>query len=222
MRSPHRSHRAAHIAAAALALVAAAPAVPAEAQRARVVRAFDNSVTPFLGASSYGVRWINGGSRYRYAGSLTVGAEVEHPLTRRAGMFVTADVAPLADQEAENGPDKIIGDRTFIWRADAGLAWRFKPAAPVFFLLGGGAIGASRPPPPFATGGGVEPEGMVAAGYDGRRHGRWNLRGVYVARLARPREPDTAGFEAKSIAYDWTLQVGLRYTGGASPDESAP
>lgn len=205
---------------AACALAAALPAGPARAQFGTARRAFEWAVTPWIGASGFGTRYTTPGFGTRYSSSLAGGLRGDLPLTRRLGILANVEVAPFARQKtSDESGSAVLTARTYLWRGDVGIGWRFKPVAPVFFYAGGGVVGASRPSYPGFIGSVLDPQAAVGVGLDRPSTGRVNFRAAYTAYFVFPRDltaTDWAGSapaphpSAKSGAYDWALQFGLR------------
>lgn len=203
-----------------ISLLSAAIAASAGAQAVEAGRAFEPSVTPWVGVSSFGdrIRTQNAVSAYR--NSPTVGLRAEFPLTRRIGLLGGFSVAPLSKQAEENVATRAFFDDVVIYRAEAGLGWRFKPAAPVFFYGGGGLFGATKYALRDTEGSPLDPMAAVGLGYDRAASGPWSFRVMYTSYLVFPSAPDpppdspSTVPEAKSSAHDWSLQFGGRYTFG--------
>ena len=199
----------------ALAAVALG-APPAEAQGPR--RAFEPALTLSISAKQFGTRLDDATSEFRYKSSAGLSVWTELPLTRRTGLLATANLTPFSKQRVEGGAADnvaVYGD-VVTYGADVGLAARLKPSAPVFFFLGGGLVAASESAHPDDDGGAVEPQGTFAVGYDARRRGPWNLRAIYVGHLVIPADGNVPDASPASTAYDWSFQLGGRYTFGLS------
>jgi hypothetical protein len=206
-----------------VALAAAPLGAPLGAQLDRPRVAFEPALTPWIGVRNFGTRVVDPivGS-YKLKGSLALGLRGDRPLTRRTGLLVDLSVAPLSGQEgAIRGGSTTFDADIIVLAADIGIGGRLKPAAPVFFYVGGGVLRASKYAIPRTPGAPVEPQGSFAVGYDGAQHGRWNFRAVYGGHFVRPADPGTADASGKSLAYDWDLQLGARYAfRRVSPDGS--
>jgi hypothetical protein len=209
------------------AFLAVLPAAAA-AQLGGGRRAFEPALTPWLGAMLFGNRLEQAGTEARYRSSVAVGVRVEYPLTRRLGVMVNAGLAPFSNQQTETGEsDRALYADAVVYRADAGVSWRFKPAAPVFFYVGGGVVGANRYAIQTLDGAVTDPQGALGVGYDGTRRGRWNFRAVYVGYFVFPTSVTaraTSGPQvvAKGLAYDWTIQLGGRYSIQGDREPPAP
>ncbi|MFN2399863.1 MAG: hypothetical protein ABR543_14680 [Gemmatimonadaceae bacterium] len=203
-----------------IGLLPAALAVSASAQVVESGRAFEPSVTPWVGLSSFGDRIRTQNSVSDYRSSPTVGLRAEFPLTRRIGLLGGASVAPFSKQSEENVATRAFFDDVVIYRADAGLGWKFKPAAPVFFYGGGGVFGATKYALRDTEGSPLDPMAAVGLGYDRASSGAWSFRLMYTSYFVFPSAPDPPPDspsivpEAKSLAHDWSLQFGGRYTFG--------
>ena len=129
-------------------------------------------------------------------------------------------LSPLSRQRTENSVVTELHDRVLILRADAALAWRFIPRAPVFFFGGGGILAASKPAYPNFDESVTEPRALFGLGYDRPAAGRWNFRIVATGFITMPAEPDAANWSgadsppsitAESTVFDWTVELGARY-----------
>jgi hypothetical protein len=207
-------------------LAAAGLATPAGAQSPDVQqRAFERAITLWVGVAGFGERLSSLVAEARYKGSVVAGAQLDLPLTRRVGLLAAGSVAPFSGQRTQSAISSQTEGNALVYRADAGLGWRFKPAVPVFFFGGGGVVGASKPAYPGFGGSTLEPEAAVAVGYDRAGSGRWNFRAVYASYFVFPSAPSandwTGGGTApearpKSVSYDWTFQLGARRSFGRS------
>lgn len=195
---------------AALAL-----AVPAKAQLSGPRSAFVPAISPSVGPMIFGHRLAQATNEAGYRSSIALAVRAEHPLSRRTGLMAHASVAPFSAQVTESdGANRAIWSKAIVYRVDAGLSWRFKPAAPVFFYGGGGLVGATRYGWPNAeqlSGSVLEPQAALAVGYDAGSRGRWNFRATYAGYFVFPSTVEGSGVEAKTLAYDWSLQLGARY-----------
>jgi len=188
----------------------------------RVRRAFEPALTAWLGTTKFGSRTYDANATYGYASSITVGATVDLPLTRRTGLMIDASVLPGSKQEASSGAG--LGSYTarsaVVATADAGLAGRLKANVPVFLFAGVGMLHSSRVPSPFGTGSTTEPRGTIALGYDAGlgSASRAGLRAVVAAHFAKPGDSGVADETTKSITTDYSFRLGLRWrlSGGAA------
>ena len=197
------------------AVVLGAP--PAEAQAERARRAFDPALTLSISAKQFGTRLQGANSDFRYKSSAGLSVWTELPLTRRTGLLATANLTPFSKQRVENSADNVaVFGRVVTYGADVGIGARLKPSAPVFFFFGGGMVAASDYADPADDGGVFEPQGTFAVGYDARRRGPWNIRAVYMGHVVRPAEGNLPDTSPASTAYDWSFQLGGRYTFGPS------
>ena len=200
-------------------------ATVAEAQAERARRAFEPSLSLTLSPRLFGTRVESPTADFSYKSSVGLSLWGELPVTRRTGVAAALTVSPFSKQRSDGSASNVaLYESVVLYGADVGLAARLKPAAPVFFFLGGGVVAASRSAAPLAEGSVVEPQGTFAVGYDALRRGPWNLRAVYTGHVVRPADPeldpDVTDVSAASTAYDWTFQLGGRYTFGLS--RSAP
>ena len=196
------------------AVVLGAHAAEAQAERAR--RAFEPSVSLTFSPKLFGTRLEGpGGDEFSYKSSVGLSLWGELPVTRRTGLLAAVTASPFSKQRVDGGAGNVVVDQTVVLvSADVGVGARFKPAAPVFFFLGGGVVSASRYAAPQADGGSVEPQGTVAVGYDARRRGPWNFRALYTGHVVKPADPEAPDISPSSTAFDWTIQLGGRYTFG--------
>ena len=212
------------LSAAALALLAAITSASAQERVPPPATAFAPSITTSLGFAAFAPRYEAPVSRteYSFGSSLAITARGDYPLSRRLGVSGELMVAPLAKQRLEN-PEfgRTVADNITVFGFHAGLAGRLKPAAPVFFQLGGGLTMATKHAYPDADGSAMEPHAGLTVGYDGGAFGRANIRVTYSARLAfvdaPDNLPDAATVEEKSSALDHVVQVGLRFVPSRTP-----
>lgn len=201
--------------AVALALIAGAAAAPAQERVPVPERAFPAAITTSIGIASFSDRYVQdvSGVEYAFGGSLALSVRGDMPLTRRVGFLTELMVAPLAKQRAEHPlfGRSVQDGVVVVVAAHAGLGGRLKPAAPVFFEVGGGVTMATKHALPDADGRSIEPHAGFTIGYDARPFGRSNIRFTYTGRLGLIDEPDDPTIEAKSMAYDQVIQIGLRF-----------
>ena len=208
------------LSAAALALLAAAASASAQERVPPPVTAFAPSITTSLGFASFAPRYEApaSGVEYSFGSSLALTARGDYPLSRRLGFSGEVMVAPLAKQRIEHPETgRNVADNIVVFGFHAGLAGRFKPAAPVFFQVGGGLTMAPKHAFPDAEGSPMEPHAGLTIGYDGGAFGRANIRVTYSARVAFPELPDEVAVEKKSTALDHVVQVGLRFVPSRTP-----
>jgi hypothetical protein len=198
-------------------LAGALGARSAHAQFDRATRAFEPAIVPFVGFAGFGDRLDDAErSHFQYNASLAIGAQLQHPLTRRTALLGTLALAPLSHVIENRADHSVVShQRVMLSTLDVGFAGRLKPAVPVFGYLGAGAVAATRPPEPDVDGVQVEPRVSVGAGVDLMRGSSGGLRVAYTAHFAVPRSPDPT-YGTLSHAYDWTLLVGGRITLGRS------
>jgi hypothetical protein len=199
-------------------LLLAAAATPARAQRDRVIRqAFAPAITPFFGASGFGVRTtrVLDGARFDYGNGVDFGVQVDHPLTRRTGLLATIDVTPLTRVIGTRKPTVADLDRTIVGGVDLGLAGRIKPGAPLFVYVGGGATMATKRATGDPAGFVAEPRATAGVGIDFMRFERTGFRLLYLAHFIKPSSPDASLWTAKSSAFDQTFAIGGRMMLGA-------
>jgi len=182
------------------------------AQSAPPVRAFPKSTGFSLGVANFDSRSESApDGRFSYKGSLIVGGRFDQPLSRRTGLLVALGVAPLSQQRGQSSESTVLNDKLIVAIADAAIGWRFKPIAPVFFSAGGGLTYATKPPAAIATGSIAEPHALLAIGYDAPSNSRWKIRTVFSYRMVIVGADSDSTTTEKSLAHDWTLEIGGRY-----------
>jgi hypothetical protein len=196
-------------------LLLAAAATPACAQRA-IRRAFTPAITPFIGASGFGVRTTDpdGTAEFDYANGIVIGVQVDRPLTRRTALLATAALTPLSHVVGTQRAAVIDLERTLVAGLDLGFAGRLKPGAPLFVYAGGGATLATKTAVQEPGGFVANPRGTLGFGIDLMRHERTGFRFIYLAHWVKPSTPDAARWVAKSTAFDQTIAIGGRLTLG--------
>ena len=195
---------------------------------AQPTRAFPLAVSPWVGINSFGHRWtVNSLEKASLGGSVGVGARLDAPLTRRIGVLLNTELAPRSAQVTRGEATQQSFAHTVAYRADLALGWRFKPSAPVFFAFGGGVVGSSKGPYPGFNKSSMAPEASATIGYD-RGQGtvgasRWGFRFAFANYFVFPNPPGANDFvlpesapsvKARSVAHDWTVQLGARYAIG--------
>lgn len=203
-----------------LAALSAVISVPAAAQIQRGLPAFQPSIAPFVGVTSFGIRQTNATVETSYRGSITIGAQGQIPLTQRVGLLGTVAISPIAKQRVETTVTTDLRDNVVILRGDLALGWRFIPRAPVYFFGGGGIIRASKPAFPEFEHSVTEPRGLFGFGYDRASERAWNFRFVATGFVTKAADVDAATWqgagapppvEAKSAVFDWSVEIGARY-----------
>jgi hypothetical protein len=201
----------------AVLLLLAAAAVPAGAQRARILRrAFEPAVTTFLGATGHGDRTedLLDGAMLDYNNGLALGVQLDRPLTRRTALLGTVSLTPLSRVMFTGNGFTGKLDRAQLFGADAGVAARLKPSAPLFAYVGGGAMMATKRAARDTEGFSVEPRASAGLGLDVARLDKAGVRVMYIAHYVVPGTPDETRWSARSSAFDWTAFIGGRYTLG--------
>lgn len=181
-------------------------------------RAFPAAVTTAIGVAGFATRYAQVDTDHGFGSSLVISAHGDYPLTRRLGLLAEVMVAPLAKQRAEH-PDfgRVVRDKIIIFGAHAGIGGRLKPGAPVFLEVGGGVSVATKHALPDADGQPVEPHAGFTIGYDASPFGRSNFRISYSGRVTAVATPDAADLEARSMAYDQVIRIGLRFVPSRAP-----
>jgi hypothetical protein len=200
------------------------PGASAQERVAPPATSFAPSITTALGFAAFAPRYEEPatGREYGFGSSLALTAKADYPLSRRLGFSGELMVAPLAKQRIEDPvAGRTVLEKMLVFGFHAGLAARLKPAAPVFFQVGGGMTMATKHALPDAEGSPIEPHAGLTIGYDGAPFGRTNIRVTYSARLAfaaLPDDvPDEVSIEKKSMALDHVVQVGLRFVPSRTP-----
>ena len=208
------------LSAAALALATTALSASGQERLPPPATAFAPSITTSLGFAAFSPRYEapGTGTEYSFGSSLAITARADYPLTRRLGFSGELMVAPLAKQRVEH-PEfgRTVADNVLVFGFHAGLAGRLKPAAPVFFQIGGGLTMATKHAFPDTEGQPMEPHAGLTVGYDAAPFGRANLRVTYSARLALSEMPDDVDLDKKSTALDHVVLVGLRFVPSRAP-----
>jgi len=216
------------LSAAVPALFAVAVSLPAQERVPPPATAFPPAITASLGFAAFAPRYAEpiSGTKYSFGSSIAITARGDYPLSRRVGLTGELMVAPLGKQRIEDPvAGRTVEGKLIVFGFHAGLAGRLKPAAPVFFQVGGGMTMATKHALPGAEGSPIEPHAGLTIGYDGSVFGRANVRVTYSARLAFPDLPDAvpdgATIEKESTALDQVLQVGLRFVPSRTPVRGA-
>lgn len=216
----------AHLALALVALVAGAVsnaaaqvATQPSAPPSRAV-AFPPAFSVMVGVSTYGdrARFDSGPGLSGFAYSLTNGpvaaARLQLPLSRRFGLHVGGAATYRSQRITRDGSPFLVGDTNVLSvRAEGGLLFRFKPAAPMYF---GGAVVLqrhSKPPVERQSGGAItEKGGGFGIGYDFWRKpgsglsGRIELWNFFVG---PSRDGLPAGVTPRTRARDLVLTIGV-------------
>jgi hypothetical protein len=192
-------------------LAAALLATPLAAQSRPPVLAFPRSLGPAIGVASFNPRSTSSGASFSYKGSVVVSGKFDMPLTRRTGLLLSAGIAPLSQQRGQSSSSTVLSDKLMVGVLDAGIGFRFKPSAPVFFAGGGGLTYSTRPPVPESTGSVMEPHVLLAIGYDAGSSDSWNIRTVLNNRFVIVGDDGMPETVDESMAYDWSFDVVFRY-----------
>lgn len=179
--------------------------------------AFPPAVSVMLGVSTYGARASQSDSlSYGLSGGPIVSARIQSPLTRRLGLHVAGAITNRSLRESVNGePVQSFSDHVITLRAEGGLLFRFKPAAPIYF---GGSVVYYRhgSPPVFGQTGGTVTElggGFGIGGDFGRKPGSSMAGRVeYWSYFVSPKASGLpGGYAAESRARDWALSFGFTF-----------
>ena len=194
------------IAAAAVLLLPNALAAQREPRPMREMRAFEPAWVAGVGFVSTGDRAESGNVKYGYTNSVTVEFGVDMPLRRRAGVLLSATIAPLAKVRREDAVAVAVTRNAPIIAGDVALGFRLKPWAPAFLAIGGGYTHSTRTPLPAESGGMGAPHVMIAAGFDGQIRNTYGLRLRFALRKVMEASADDPAIEARSPL---DLQVSL-------------
>lgn len=177
--------------AAALLPAAALAQRPGERQilMAQPLVSFPSALTLAVGISSFGARaeraetlFAQDSSPHNYTYSLVKGltgvARLQSPLGRRFGLMLGASVAYRAhDTKRDGEPFTASDDKVLSLRGEAGLLFRFKPAAPVYF--GASVVYQRHNPAPVegqTASNTTESGGGIGIGYEFERRGGTSAR----------------------------------------------
>jgi hypothetical protein len=184
--------------------------------------AFPPAASVLIGVSSYGDRARSdsgaGTSEFTYA--LTTGplvtARLQVPLGRRFGLHVGGGFTYRSRRVDRDGtPLSSLNDHVATVRAEGGLLFRFKPAAPIYF--GGSFVYVRHGAPPVLNqAGGVTTEtgGGFGVGLDFGRSPASSLAGrvEFWNYFVKPSASGLAGgISAKSTARDGVFTIGVTY-----------
>jgi len=212
-------------------LLAALAGAPTLATGQEVVRpsqpgrpvAFPPAVSLMVGVSTYGDRARSDSGlgtsefTYRMSSGPTASARLRAPLGRRFGLQVGGGFTYRHPRVDRNGSPFVVADSQNIasFRAEGGLLYRFKPAAPIYF--GAGLVYYRHGGDPVAgqgRGAMTETGGAFGVGYDfGQKPGS-NLTGhvEYWNYFVGPNASGLQnGLTAKSTARDGAFSVGMTY-----------
>jgi hypothetical protein len=207
--------------------LASAQEVQQEQQPPRPV-GFPPAVWGTLGVGNYGVRATQrtGVARdsvwdYSLSNGLTASARLQAPLGRQLGVTLGAS-ASYRDRRVElNGEPEVFGDNVLTLRGEAGLLFRFKPAAPIYFAAVAVYLRHDKPPvmnpDPTAPQAGpavMEAGGGFGVGYEFARRPGSNLSGRFEFWnfFMQPSDQGLpAGVTAKTSTRDWQISVGAAY-----------
>jgi hypothetical protein len=182
--------------------------------------AFPPSLSVMVGVGTYGPRAARDSIGTLQTRSLTTGpiltARLQAPFGRRFGLQVGGGVTRRSRREDRNGaPFFSQGDHVVTLRAEGGLLFRFKPAAPIYF--GGSFVYVRHGAPPVINQvGGVTTEtgGGFGVGVDfGRKPGSsFAGRIEYWNYFVKPSAGGlTQDFLARSRAHDTAVTIGVTY-----------
>lgn len=137
----------------------------------------------------------------------------EQPVTRRTAVRLGVDAsAPGHRLDRDGNRVGTFPSHSTSLRGEAAILFRLKANVPVFFGLGG-VFARFNPSPVLEQAGKVdEIGGLITIGYDAVLQDSWAVRFEFLNYVMKPEDAGLPeGFEAKSLARDWTLGVGVRY-----------
>jgi opacity protein-like surface antigen len=193
---------------------------PAHPERYRPTTAFPAAVGLMLSSGSYGDRAklprpVTGDEiTYKLSSGLAVGAHVQFPVTRRLGLVGSASIT-RRNRRAERQGDPFASrvDKVRFSRLAAGVGFRFRPHAPVFFA-GTFVYNVISPGPvEFQDANVAEVGGGVGVGYDfsvsrSPVFGRIEVWNYWVKPSGTDLNP---GYEAKSRTHDLSVALSVNY-----------
>ena len=225
-RARRRDGDTASLSAAAFLLVVLAPCrlagqdTPARPERYRPTTAFPAAVGLLLASGSYGARaekpFTTGGpATYNLSGGLAIGAKLQAPITRRLGVLAAGSIT-RRNRQGERGGDPFSAteDKVTFNRFEAGIGFRFRPHAPVFFAGSFVYNLVSPGPVEFQDANVAELGGGFGIGYDFGRtartpvFGRIEVWNYWVKPSATGLDP---GYEAKSLTHDLSIGLSVNY-----------
>lgn len=227
MRTARRQDgKSASLWAAALLLAVLAPCrlaaqdAPPPPERYRPTAAFPAAIGVVLASGTYGDRAklprpaTGDEITYKLSSGLAVGAHVQFPVTRRLGFVGSASVTKRNRRaERQGDPFSSNVDRVEFNRFEAGLGFRFRPHAPVFFAGTFVYHLISPGPVEFQDVNVAEVGGGVGVGYDfsvsrSPVFGRIEVWNYWV----KPSATDLDfGYEAKSLTHDLSVALSVNY-----------
>jgi hypothetical protein len=224
------ARKGASLAATALLATLMTPPAPLGAQQvgqqeppARPV-GFPTAVWGTLGIGSVGVRATQrfGVARdtlfeYSLSNGLTASARLQAPLGRQLGVTIGGSVSYRQQRLELNGQPEAFGDNVLTLRGEAGLLFRFKPAAPIYFAAV--AVYLRHDQPPVMDTATVRPAvtevgGGFGIGYEFARRPGSDLSGrleFWNHFVSPSKEGLPPGVTARTSARDWVLAVGASY-----------
>ena len=198
----------------------AAQDAPPPPERYRQTTAFPLAIGAELSTASYGDRakkeFTQGGpATYNLSGGLALGVRLQAPLMSRVGVIGGASITRRARRgEREGDPFSSNVDKVTFNRIQAGLGFRFRPNAPVFFSAVFVYNRVSPGPVEFQDATVSEMGGGLGLGIDFGRtaglplFGRFEVWNYWV----KPSATDLdIGYEAKSLTRDLVLALSLNY-----------
>src|SRR3990172_5371617 len=216
----------ASLSAAAFLVVVLAPCrlagqdTPAPPERYRPTTAFPAAVGLMLSSGSYGDRArlprpaTGDEITYKLSSGLAVGAQVQSRVPRRLGVVGSASVT-RRNRRAERQGDPFSSnvDKVTFNRLEAGLGFRFRPPAPVFFAGTFVYHLISPGPVEFQDVNVAEGGGGVGGGYEfsvsrSPVFGRIEVWNYWVKPSGTDLDP---GYEAKSLTHDLSVALSVNY-----------
>lgn len=212
----------ASLSAAAFLLVVLAPCrlagqdTPPPPERYRPTTAFPAAVGLMLSSGSYGDRARQSDTiTHKLSRGLAIGGHVQVPVTRRFGLIGSASISRRSRlAEHQGNPFSSSMDKVRFSRLAAGIGFRFRPNAPVFFA-GTFVYNLISPGPvEFQDANVSETGGGFGIGYDFGRTGPKPVFGrIEVWNYwMKPSGTDLSpGYEAKSRTRDLSVALSVNY-----------
>lgn len=198
----------------------AAQDVPPPPERYRPTAAFPAAVGLMLSSGSYGDRAklprpaTGDEITYKLSSGLAIGGHVQFPVTRRLGLVGSASIT-RRNRRAERQGDPFSSnvDKVAFNRFEAGLGFRFRPHAPVFFAGTFVYHLISPGPVEFQDVNVAEVGGGVGVGYDfsvsrSPVFGRIEVWNYWVKPSGTDLDP---GYEAKRLTHDLSVALSVNY-----------
>jgi hypothetical protein len=155
-----------------------------------------------------------GDATYNLSGGLAAGARFQIPLLRQVGLLAGADITRRHRRGEREGDPIALNEKVTLTRLEAGLGFRFRPSAPVFF---GAVFVYDRLNPgagPFQDLTVSESGGGFGVGVDfGRstQHRFFGRLDVWNYWLKPSATGLDVGYETKNLAHDLSISLSVHY-----------